>query len=506
MQEIHMEEVTYTTPVGRQLFCKLNFDFEAKKIGLIGRNGIGKSTLLKLIAGELLPETGKINISSSLIAYVPQITVPMQQAEMEQKKQRIIDKIHSNINGNWLKKLLSSLKILSDDYIALSGGEQKLLLILEAFVMDSDFLLLDEPECSLDYENRILVKNLMQRSKKGILLVSHDRNILNEVEYIVEIREQGLRSFRGNFEHYKQISLSENSLLEQKIKTQILEIKELEEQKEKILNRQHFLMQQAADDFIDKRYGDFWCDTPKKDRAAKTLKKLKQKQEEKKREGEEILQNYIESATLVNKYNIPLPSIDIKSDETVLELTNVFFGYRENEDLIKDFSMCIMQGEKVAIVGKNGIGKTTLLNIMQGKLFGKGFVKRAWIHSVCVDQFNSLVNLELNVIENIMAYNSITNKEKIEGYVIEVGFPLQIAQRKCRSLSGGECMITGLLMVLFGEPAPDIIFLDEPTNHLDIQCLVMLENIINNYFGTVVLISHDEDFLNNILFLKKVFL
>lgn len=506
VEEIQLQGVTYRTPVGRELFCKMNFNFKAEKIGIIGRNGVGKSTLLKLIVGELLPKEGQIKRGSSLITYVPQVITPITEEEVKEKKRVIVERIHNHIKDGEQRKLLLSQKILMDKETSLSGGEQKIVWILDAFSMDSDFILMDEPECSLDRENRKMIKKWIQRSKKGILLVSHDRDILNEMDYIVEIREQGMRSFRGNYENYRKITLRERNTLEQKIKEQITEIKELDKQKEKVVNRQRFRMEKGADDIADKRYGDFWCDTPKKDRAGKTLKKLKKKQEEKKREGEKLLKDYMKNVTLENRYHIPLTQVEVNPDKDILELCNVSFAYEKGKEIICNFSLCIKQGEKVAIIGKNGIGKTTLLNIMQGKGKAEGFINREWNVSACLDQFHLIVNMELNVIENIMTYNHLTDRERMEGYVREVGFPLEIAKRKCKSLSGGERMVTALLMLLFGKIAPDILFLDEPTNHLDIQSMVILENMINNYLGTVVLVSHDESFLNKICLLRKVFL
>lgn len=506
MQEIHLQEVTYTTPVGRQLFYRLNFDFKEEKIGLVGRNGVGKSSLLKLIVGELLPKEGQIKRGSSLIAYVPQVITPMTKEEVKEKKRNIVERIHNHISGGDQKKIFLSQRILMDGESPLSGGEQKILLILEAFSMDSDFILMDEPECSLDRENRRMIKKMIQRSKKGVLLVSHDRDILNEVDYIVEIREQGIRSFRGNYENYRKIILRERERLEEKIREQITEIKELDKQKEKIVNRQRFRMEKGADDIVDKRYGDFWCDTPKKDRAGKTLRKLKRKQEEKKREGERLLENYMKNVTLENRYHIPLPQVTIDPEKAILELSNVSFAYEKGKGIISNFSLCIKQGEKIAIVGKNGIGKTTLLNIMEGKLEAEGVINRNWNASASLDQFHLIVNMELNVIENIVIYNRLADRERMEEYVREIGFPIEIAKRKCKSLSGGERIITALLMLLFGKIAPDILFLDEPTNHLDLQSMIILENIINNYLGTVVFISHDESFLNKICFLRKIFL
>lgn len=500
---ILLEDICYDTPTGRQLFNRLSVKIKKEKTGIVGRNGVGKTTLLKLIMGKIDPESGYI-MNDSLMAYIPQLLPAMTEAEIQYRINDLAEMLKDSNTENWKKKMLLKYVTSCLENRMLSGGEQKLLMILDAYVKKTDFLIMDEPECNLDYENRSLLKDMILKYEGGILLVSHDRELLNTMDSILEIREQGVQAIQGNFDTYLKFVQNKAGFLDQRIKETAEEVKRIDRESEKLVNKQNYRMQKSSDEFQDKGYGDFWCDTPKKDRAAKTLKKLKKKQEEKIKEGKKLLEEYVGGVTLRNAYNIPLANVEVKIEEKVFELRNVSFAYEEKKQIFNHFSISVNHGEKVAFIGKNGAGKTTLIQLILGKLRGDGEIFRYWEKAAELGQFMNIVDAELTVIENILKYNALADVEKVKEIICCTGFPLAIAERRCKNISGGENMITALFMILLGSAMPDIIFMDEPTNHLDMASMVMLENIINSYHGTVILVSHDRGFLENILNIRKI--
>lgn len=494
---ISAKEICYYSQSGRQIINSLSFAFGKEKVGMIGRNGVGKSTLLDLLAGRLVPDKGTCKCDGQ-IAYIPQIIPEKESEELWRMREEIkTSAIYSN--DSMLRKMILERICSITPATVLSGGEQKLLHIMLAFSQpNSDFIMLDEPESNLDIENRRFLKQLIKSTSKGVLLVSHDGNLLNAMDIILEFREQGIRKFSGDFEQYKHIVSAEVESLNKSVRRIEKDLYILREMQSKSISNQLYRMNKAADEMSERRYGDFWCDTPKKDRAARTLKRLKKLYTDKEVEGRKAFEDYIDRATLVNKYSLPVPEVQTDPMQSILEVLNCSFSYTKEHQIIRNFSMFVHQGEKIALIGRNGIGKTTLLKLIIGELKGVGDIIRCWNDCVYLDQFLRIVDTEKSLIQNIKHSYATQDISAIEHYIRSMGYPEPQAGRKMKNLSGGELVIAELLFLFWRKDPPDILLLDEPVNHLDLSGVNLLVNLINSYKGAAIIVSHDENFLSRI--------
>ena len=503
MEELlRLSNLSYTLPTGRQLFNDLTFIMSREKVGIVGRNGVGKSTLLRLIMKEIEPNYGEC-VVNGIISYVPQLFNIADVGNYTSRLKLVRRRINCLKINNNIKKIVEK-KLQYCIYNIPSHGEEKMIRVLEAFLGDSDLIILDEPECSLDRWNRIVLRELISTSKSGILIVCHDGKIMENLDYIIEIREQGVRSYAGGFDDYIMQVKMEATLLKKELLVTKHDIEHIKNKGNREKNTQLFKMSKSNDDFFDKGYGDFWCDTPKKDRASRTYKRIKKIYEEKQRKAEQILSEYMDRATLVNDFKLPIPNTEMDHEKMVLQLKSISFGYREDHILFSDFNLTLYQGDKVAVMGDNGAGKSTLLKIIYGHIIPRGEVSRTWKKCVYLDQEVGILDLKINLVDNIINLYNLNDKFNVLSYLEMMHYPKTIAERQCMLLSGGELVVAALLMLLYDKVIPDVLLLDEPTNHLDLSGLNLLISLINSYMGCVVIVSHDEWFLNKIHGLKNI--
>lgn len=504
---IRFENVTYTTVANREIFCGLCLSVRKNKVGIIGRNGVGKSLLVKLISGEVEPTFGEI-FRNAEISVVPQI-IDCQDTILSNLLEGIDINLRSGTVDSSVKKVLKNINYnfykTKGNIKEFSGGELRMLYIISAFCDPADILVLDEPESDLDIYNRQLLRDMILGSNKTIIIISHDRKTLECVENIMEIKEQGVTVFGGGYSQYLMEKNLEELSLDRNIKQISKEIDNIEVLKESVINNQKFKTQKSQDESIDRGHSNFWCDTPKKDRAARTLKRLKEKHEFKMKEGQELLGNYLDKVRIINNIKIPFTEVQVETNKTLIELFNIYFSYEENKEILTDFSIEIKSGEKVWLSGKNGAGKTTIINIITGILIPQsGSININCGEIGFIDQRQDVLILEDTLIENIMNSNGFISEEKAQEIIQSTGFPLSIASRKCSTLSGGERILASLIITLLRTVPPEIIILDEPTNHLDILGIQQLNIILKNYTGAILISTHDEELINSIGTYRKI--
>nr|WP_199066353.1 ATP-binding cassette domain-containing protein [Chromobacterium sp. ASV5] len=486
-----------------------NVDFSLEPgevVGLIGRNGAGKSSLLKGIAGAVALDDGRINIKGDIkVAYVPQEpefnpehTVFEAVAEglgdlkaLLTDYHRITHQLTQNHAGHdealsrmesiqqqleardgWqfdalISSTLSHLGLDADKRVGeLSGGWKKRVALARALAAKPDVLLLDEPTNHLDVSAIEWLEGLIKNFAGSVLLITHDRRFLDNVaSRIVELDRGLLRSYPGSFSAYQ---------------TRKAEELAIEEEQNRIFDKFH-------------AQEEVWI--------RKGIEARRTRNEGRVRRLEAIRRERASRRERVGQVNFQLDAGE-RSGKLVAELEHASKGF-EGRTLIRDFTTRILRGDKIGLIGPNGAGKTTLLKLILGELApDSGVVKQGTkLEIAYFDQFREQLDEETSVADIISQGNDFVEiggvKKHVMSYLEDFLFSPQRARSPVRSLSGGERNRL-LLARLFTRPA-NVLVLDEPTNDLDIDTLELLEDVISQYSGTVFLVSHDRAFLDNVV-------
>ena len=479
----------------------------SEKIGFIGRNGAGKSTLLKILAKVQKLDDGLLTIQNDQkVVYVPQEsqfeeqmtvfdTIALGLGELqtllaeyhelslhindENSLQRLNDLQNELENRNgWqfdalIQQTISELKLPENELIAnLSGGQKKRVALAQAWVQKPDILLLDEPTNHLDIDAIEWMENLLSGFSGSLIVVTHDRRFLDHIATrIIELDRGTLRSYPGSFSVYSEKKAQELAI---------------ETEHNRLFDKFHAQEEAWIRKGIEAR----------RTRNQGRVKRLEQLRRE--RAARREIQGQI---------NFNLNSGEA-SGKIIAELEHAGFSY-ENRLIMQDFSAIIQRGDKIGLIGPNGIGKTTFLKLILGELQPtSGKIRLGSRQEVAYfDQFRSSLNDNDTVFDTIGQGNDYVEigqqRKHVIGYLEEFLFSPARAHSPVKSLSGGERNRL-LLAKLFTRPA-NILVLDEPTNDLDIDTQELLEELLRDYQGTVFLVSHDRTFLDNVVTQSIVF-
>lgn len=503
MSLVHLENVSLAFGEA-PLLDKIQLKIEPReRIFLIGRNGMGKSCLLKVIMGHLNIDHGKIHRSPGLkIAELSQnlpdcdsMTVYDMVAEGLQEVGELLKRYHQLVNeppeadhGAWLKEIEDVQKRLEDrhgwqyqqviDTIltrlelppdrkmgSLSGGWKRRVALARALVCQPDLLLLDEPTNHLDLAAIEWLEEYLAQYSGTVLCITHDRALLKKLsQRILELDRGQLTSWIGSFDKY---------------------LEDKEHRLEVEANQAKLFDKNLAKEEVWIRQGIKARRTRNEGRV-RALKKLRdERQQRREKQGKP---KFSANETM-------------QSGELVIKAENVSY-HIPNHCLVNDFSMRIFRGDKIALVGANGIGKSTLLKLLLGVLVPhQGLVELGTNLQIgYFDQLRTGIKPELSVVENVAGGRemiSINGSEKhIISYLSDFLFTPDRSRTPVKNLSGGECNRL-LLAKLFSVPS-NLLVLDEPTNDLDIESLELLEEILADYRGTLLLVSHDRAFVDQV--------
>jgi len=441
-----------------------------ERVCLIGRNGAGKTTLMKLIFGEISLDAGLVDKEGALRMAMLSQNIPK---DIQKTVYEVVAEPLDALGlESWdqqyrVEKILSQLKLPSDVvFDKLSGGLKRRVLLGQALVKDPDVLLLDEPTNHLDIEAITWLEKFLLNARPTLIFVTHDRVLMqNLATHIVEIDNGTLISWRGHYEDYLK---HKEVLLQTEIKANALFDKRL------------------ANEEIWIRQGIKARRTRNEGRVRALEKMRKERSQRRVRTGNiNFTQQEVEQAGKI-----------------IFELKNVSYRY-DDTDIINNFSTTIMRGDKIGIIGPNGSGKSTLLNLLLNHLTPTaGTVKTGTNISVAYfDQKQSELNEAKTVQENVAGGTETViigdQKKHIISYLQDFLFSPERARSPLKVLSGGERNRV-MLAKLFLQPS-NVLVLDEPTNDLDVETLELLEEQLMNYTGTLLLVSHDRAFLNNIV-------
>lgn len=424
------------------LFYDLSISFNDKsKVAIIGENGVGKSTLLKLLSNKLEVSSGKI-ISNASTYLLNQI----------------------NISDNK------------------SGGEQQLIELNKAFASDADILLLDEPTNNLDSYSKKEFFNFLKNWNKGIVLVSHDRELLNKIDYIYELKDKTIKTFGGNYNFYlSQKELEEKNFIKQ-YSNAVNTIKDLRKSFNMVQKIKHERESKTSPKSITFKARTLEIESENKKKINKKIQKNIE------------IKNTISEKLSEDKIKIPLPK-NLFSNKELINIEHLYFGY--DKDIFNDFNLNILGNERVHLKGRNGTGKTTLIKIIMGIIKPRQAKIKLTENIIYLNQDLSLLNKNKSIIDNIIDFASITINEA-HRIAANFGFNSSLSKKIVSNLSGGELLKVHLATIIGSKNQPELIILDEPTNNLDIKSIEVLEDALNQYKGAILIVSHDETFINNI--------
>ena len=435
---------------------------QGERIGLIGRNGTGKSSLLGVIAGSVQLDRGVLKRRDSLrIALVPQ---EPQIYEKETVKEALLAR--TQVAEHHLEAFLDRLQLDPDAKVAnLSGGETKRAALALAFATDPDLLLLDEPTNHLDIDGIVRLESLLARQPSAIV-VTHDRAFLDRfATRIIELDRGRLYSFPGNFTSWEQKKAQ----------------------------------QLAAEAVAQRRFDKFWAEEEAWIR--KGIEARRTRNEGRVKRLERLRDERAARRERMGKINLTLAAGE-RSGKLVAELKNVSKSFADRP-IVRDLDLVITRGDRIGLIGANGSGKTTLLNLILGTLApDAGSVRLgANVRPVYFDQMRETLDPEKTVADTISPGGQwvelASGRKHVMSYLSDFLFPPRRANAKVRMLSGGERNRL-LLARLFARPA-NVLVLDEPTNDLDLESLELLEEALQAYDGTILLVSHDRAFLDNVI-------
>ena len=508
----------YSMPLVRLDKVALNFgthilldevDFTLKKgskIGLLGRNGAGKTTFMKVIAGSMQPDSGERWLRPGVeVAWLEQSLPEADEqsvydmvagglaevgellkqyhhmiADYENADTAKLERVQGELEakqgwslGQKVDTVITQLQLPADKLMSeLSGGWRKRVALARALVREPEFLLLDEPTNHLDVPAIEWLEKQLQEYNGAVLLVTHDRTFLqNVVNKIVEIDRGHLYEFEGTFQKF-------------------LDFRE-----------QQLASEERANKLFDKKLAEeeVWI--------RQGIKARRTRNEGRVRALEALRLERGARRELEGSAKFKLNTTE-SSGKIVAELEDISHSFGDR-DVIKDFSTTVMRGDRIGIVGANGAGKSTLLKILLGKLTAlEGTVKLgSKLEVAYFDQLREHLDMDKNLIDNVSGgsdYIEINGQNKhVISYLGDFLFAPDRIRTPAKALSGGE-QNRAILAKVFSRPA-NILVLDEPTNDLDIETLELLEDILLKFDGTVLLVSHDRQFMDNVVTSLMVF-
>ena len=477
MALLHLRNIQLENGDNR-LFDGVDLQIEAgERLCLVGRNGAGKSTLMKLLTHEVQADDGEL-------VHSPDLKIARLQQDVPHGSQaRVFDIVAEGLTSlhpedawqvQWkVETVLSRLALDAETpFDSLSGGWKRRALLARALVSEPDLLLLDEPTNHLDIPAIEWLEEFLLGFKGTLLFVSHDRTFVQKLATrIIESDRGKLSSWQGTFQQYQ-------------------------ERKQAALDAE---AQQAA--LFDKRLADeeVWI--------RQGVKARRTRNEGRVRRLEAMREEFKQRRNLQGKVKAEIGQADA-SGKVVIEAKQLHYAW-QTQQLIQDFSTTILRGDKIGIIGANGVGKTTLIKLLLGQLTpNSGTVTLGTRLQVAYfdqhrAQFDNEKNLRDNLAPNMDFLEINGQKKHVISYLQDFLFtPLQI-QKPVKVLSGGERNRL-LLARLFAQPS-NLLVLDEPTNDLDAETLELLEELLIDYPGTLLLISHDRSFLNSVVTRSIVF-
>ncbi|WP_262048288.1 ABC-F family ATP-binding cassette domain-containing protein [Bradyrhizobium sp. Bra78] len=513
---IVLSNLSLSTPDGRSLLSNIDLTLAAERTGLVGRNGAGKTTLLASMSGEHAPQSGRVLVNGTIgllrqdVQILPGAIVAdlfgvRQALELHRRAEQGDASADDIAAMDWTleARLEAALGRLGFDpspdteLSCLSGGQITRVRLAALVFSEPDFLLLDEPTNNLDRDGRKAVTDLLAGWRGGAIVVSHDRGLLETMDAIVELTSLGATRYGGNWSSFRAQKAVELAAVRHDLA-----------HAEKHLSEIDGKAQEAAEKKARKDSGgrkkSARGDMPRilagarRDRSEDSGGKTAQIAERRRAEALEAVDTARRRIEILQPLSVRLPATNLPAGRDVLSLDKVSAGYQPERPVFRDLSLTIVGPERVALVGPNGSGKTTLLKLIAGELRPFSGTVRVRPDFALFDQKVSLLDPEISILDNFGRLNPKAGANECRAALARFMFRSDAALQIAGQLSGGQMFRAGLACVLGGSVPPSLLILDEPTNHLDIDSIEAVEAGLRAYDGALLVVSHDEAFLQAI--------
>ncbi|MDV3250281.1 ATP-binding cassette domain-containing protein [Devosia sp. BK] len=519
---VTIANLSYTGPDGHKLFSDLDLTFGPGRTGLVGHNGVGKTTLLRLIAGELTPSSGTISGTGRLgvlrqqvqpregetIADIFGVRAALALLAKAVSGSADVDEL-AEVDWTLEARLEAALAQLGLPVTAetplstLSGGQRTRAALAALVFAEPDLILLDEPTNNLDVDGREAVAGLLKGWRGAAVVVSHDRGLLEEVDAIVELTSLGAKTYGGGWRHYRERKALELQVAERDrdvAERQVRDVaRKAQEAREKQAQRDAGGRRKAAKGDMPKiMMGGL------KRRAEETAGGLDTLAEKMAGAAQEQAAAARAKIEVLTPFSVKLAPSNLPQGKVVLRAKGLSGGYEPEAPVIRSVDLEIIGPERVAVVGPNGSGKTTLIKMLTGELTPfTGSVELGGPMAL-LDQQVGLLDRQESIVENFRRLNPESSENDCRSVLAAFGFRADAALQLAGTLSGGEMLRAGLAAALGGKTPPMLLVLDEPTNHLDVEAIEKIEAGLRAYDGALLVISHDAVFLENIGMTREV--
>lgn len=500
---------------GDALFTNVSFSLEAQITGLVGRNGSGKSVLANILLQEKMPDSGCV-VCKAKVGFLPQITQYHEREALGSIADflHVTDKLHALIrveNGSceqadfdlvgddWgareaLCLQLQEMGLPPDPFMSctrLSGGELTRLMLWQLFSADYDYLILDEPSNHLDRLGRQWLVKQMGSYHGGILLISHDRLLLEHAASIMELTAKGVRHYGGNYSLYAQQKERQQVAIERSVANAEKQVLQIRKQHQRNLEK---AQQRAAQGNKARQSGsqpkillDAMKESAQVSGSARKVQFEQQLSKAEQKAGE------LKAQQLQTKPQQIVMNHSEKRLSGVLDLLAVQLSYGDS----KAINLSLQYGDRLHLTGNNGSGKSTLLKTITGELKPLAGQVKCKAKLCYLDQHFSLLDEGQTVLENLLRLCPDSAQTELRTMAAGVGFRRERVELPVVALSGGERMKIAMLVVSH-QQGETLLLLDEPDNHLDIESKQMLAQALCGYRGCIILISHDETFVKDV--------
>jgi len=513
---LSLESVSFGLPNGETLFSELNENFDQRHTGLVGRNGCGKTMLALILAGLLEPSSGRC-IQTGRVHYLAQQVCMRNDTTVADLAgvQNVLDAVKrieagscaqadfNTIGENWFieSKLQQALELQGLKHLnastpssMLSGGESMRVALIGAQLSEADFLILDEPSNHLDDEARQRLIEWLKHWKRGLLVISHDRELLMSMERIVELSSLGLRSYGGNYALYAQAKTQaqksalaelDNMKLERQRAVQVMRVQR--ERQEKRLARGNSSRKKAnqAKILMDRQ----------KERSEQSIGKLRTQQA-----GTQLVlaQRVREAALQVgDEQHIHAHPVNVDAvQKRIAELENVILPFVP--EATQRINLVVTGQQRIGVQGPNGCGKSTLLKVLASQIAPLAGDVKVTPSIAYFDQGLASLDAQHSVLEQLQVISQRLSESDLRMRLAQLGLDAHKINAPSGALSGGERLKAALACVFYADEPPQLLMLDEPSNHLDLPSMQALEKLLSLYQGALFVVSHDKVFLGQL--------